>query len=51
MRVIDAISEILKREGVEYLPCFPTTPVIESAAGAGIRAHCLPTGTRWRRYC
>ena len=37
MRVIDAISEILKREGVEYLPCFPTTPVIEAAAGAGIR--------------
>ena len=37
MRTIDAIVEILKREGVEYLSCFPTTPVIESAAAAGIR--------------
>jgi acetolactate synthase-1/2/3 large subunit len=37
MRTIDAIAEILKREGVEYLSCFPTTPVIEAAAVAGIR--------------
>ena len=37
MRAIDAIAEILKREGVEYLSCFPTTPVIEAAAAAGIR--------------
>ena len=37
MRTIDAIVEILKREGVEYLSCFPTTPVIEAAAAAGIR--------------
>ena len=37
MRTIDAIAEILKREGVEYLSCFPTTPVIEAAAAAGIR--------------
>ena len=37
MKTIDAIAEILKREGVEYLSCFPTTPVIEAAAAAGIR--------------
>ena len=37
MRTVDAITIILKREGVEYLPCFPTTPVIESAAEGGIR--------------
>ena len=37
MKTIDAITQILKREGVEYLPCFPTTPVIEAAAEAGIR--------------
>ena len=37
MRTVDAIAEILKREGVEFLPCFPTTPVIESCAEAGIR--------------
>ena len=37
MRVIDAIAEILKKEGVQYLSCFPTTPVIEAAAEAGIQ--------------
>ena len=37
METVDAVIEILKREGVDYLSCFPTTPVIESAAKAGIR--------------
>ena len=37
MQTIDAIVEILKREGVGVLSCFPTTPVIEAAAAAGIR--------------
>ena len=37
MRVVDAIAEILKREGVEWLSCFPTAPMIEAAASAGIR--------------
>ncbi len=37
MKVVDAIAEILKREGVKYLPCYPTTPTIEAAAAAGIR--------------
>ena len=37
MNTVDAITEILKREGVEYLSCFPTTPVLESAAQGGIR--------------
>ena len=37
MRVIDAIAEIMKREGIEYLPCFPTTSLIEAAAELGIR--------------
>ena len=37
MQTIDAIAEILKREGVQYLSCFPTTPVIEACAAAGIR--------------
>ena len=37
MNTIEAITEILKREGVEYLPCFPTTPVIAAAALGGIR--------------
>lgn len=37
MRTIDAIAEILKREGIHMLPSFPTTPVIEAAAAAGVK--------------
>ena len=37
MRVVDAISEILKREGVEFLACYPTNTLIEAAASAGIK--------------
>ena len=37
MRVIDAISQILLKEGIEYLSAFPTTSVIEAAAAAGIK--------------
>jgi acetolactate synthase-1/2/3 large subunit len=37
MRVVDAISQILKREGVEFLACYPTNTLIEAAASAGIK--------------
>ena len=37
MRVIEAIADILKREGVRYLPCYPSNPLIEAAAAIGIR--------------
>ncbi|HTT78199.1 MAG TPA: thiamine pyrophosphate-requiring protein [Stellaceae bacterium] len=37
MLVMDAITEILKREGIGTLFCFPTTPIIEAAAAAGVR--------------
>lgn len=37
MRVVDAVAEILKREGIEYLSAYPTTILIEAAAAAGIR--------------
>jgi acetolactate synthase-1/2/3 large subunit len=37
MKTIDVIAQILKQEGIEYLSAFPTTPVIEAAAVAGIR--------------
>ena len=37
MKVVDAIAEILKREGVEFLSCYPTNVLIEAAARAGIR--------------
>jgi acetolactate synthase I/II/III large subunit len=37
MRTADAIVEILKREGVSTLFCFPTTSLIENAVAGGIR--------------
>ena len=37
MRVVDAISQILKREGVGFLACYPTNTLIEAAAAAGIK--------------
>jgi len=37
VRVIDVIVEILKREGVEFLSCYPTTPLIDAAAEADLR--------------
>ena len=37
MKVANAIAEILKREGVEYLIAYPVNTVIEAAAEADIR--------------
>lgn len=37
MNAYQAIVEILKREGVEFLSCFPANPLIEYGAEAGIR--------------
>jgi acetolactate synthase I/II/III large subunit len=37
MLVMDVIAEILKREGISTLFCFPTTPIIEAAAAVGIK--------------
>jgi acetolactate synthase-1/2/3 large subunit len=37
MTVVDAICEILKREGTEFLSCYPTNTLIEAAASAGIK--------------
>ena len=37
MKVFDAIVNILKREGTEFLSCFPTNPIIDAAAAAGLR--------------
>ena len=39
MKIVDAIAEILKREGVQFLSCYPTTPLIEACAAAGIRPY------------
>ena len=37
MKGVEAIVEILKREGTEFLFCYPNQPLIEAAALAGIR--------------
>jgi len=37
VKVFDAIVEILKREGAEFLSCFPTNPIIDAAAAADLR--------------
>ncbi len=37
MKVPEAIVEVLKREGVEFIMGYPVNPVIEAAAAAGIR--------------
>lgn len=37
MRVVSAIAEILKREGVEFIVAYPVSAIIEAAAEADIR--------------
>jgi acetolactate synthase-1/2/3 large subunit len=37
VRTIDVVADLLKREGTEYLFCYPTTSVIEACAEAGLR--------------
>ena len=37
MNGIEAIAVILKEEGVEWLACYPSNPLIEAAAQVGIR--------------
>ena len=37
MRVVNAIAEILKREGVEFIVAYPVSAIIEAAAEADIR--------------
>jgi acetolactate synthase-1/2/3 large subunit len=38
MKIVDAIAEILKREGVQFLSAYPTTSVIDATAAVGIRS-------------
>ncbi len=37
MRGVEAAAEILRREGIEFLSCFPANSLIEACAVAGIR--------------
>ncbi len=37
MNGADAIADILKREGTEFLACYPRQPLIEASAKVGIR--------------
>ena len=36
MKIVDAIAEIMKREGVEFLSTYPTTPVIDAPVCANV---------------
>ena len=42
MNSIEYIASILKQEGVEWMACFPSNPLIEAVAKEGIR----PVGFR-----
>ena len=44
MKGVEAIAQILKREGTEFLACFPYQPLIEACAKVGIPAGPVPTG-------
>lgn len=37
MNVTEAIARVLKSEGVEWMACFPSNPIIEAVAKEGIR--------------
>ena len=37
MNGFEAIANILKKEGFEWMACFPANPLIEAAANVGIR--------------
>ena len=37
MNGLEYVARILKQEGVESMPCFPSNPLIEEAAKVGIR--------------
>jgi acetolactate synthase I/II/III large subunit len=37
MLVMDAMAQILRKEGMDTMFCFPTTPIIEAAVAAGLR--------------
>ena len=37
MNGIDTIAQILKQEGVEWISCFPSNPLISAVARIGIR--------------
>src|SRR5207245_1368325 len=37
MKLVEVIAGILKKEKVEFLACYPLTPLIEAAVAVGIR--------------
>ncbi|MCH8294941.1 hypothetical protein IH992_27975, partial [Candidatus Poribacteria bacterium] len=37
MNTMQAVARILKNEGVEWIACFPSNPLIEVVASEGIR--------------
>ena len=47
MKGADAIAEILKREGTEYVVCYPNQLLIEACALKGIRPITLNPPKGW----
>ena len=43
-------AEILKREGTDFLSCYPRNPIIEECAKIDIRPTPLSSGARRRRH-
>lgn len=37
MKVANAIAEVLKREGIDFIVAYPLTAIVEAAAEADIR--------------
>ena len=37
MKAVDAIAEVLRREGTEFLACYPSQPLIDACAKVGVR--------------
>ena len=46
----ELIAKILKREGVEWMACFPSNPLIEAVAKEGIRALTKVAAREWGQH-
>ena len=51
MKVANAVAEILKREGIEFLIGYPVNPIIEAAAEADIRTIMVRQERFGRHMC
>ena len=51
MNTLDAIVDILKREGVEFLSCYPTTPPHRGVGQSRPAPRHLPSGKGGHQCC